>query len=571
MQLPSNLRHILSVVAMFAVILVGCDSGGSGGGSDVPEPSITGVSPTEGAIGTELTLEGSDFETGANVTVDGVAASSVTVESPTRLFAVVPSGITTETPVDVTVLNNESKTASEADAFTAIPPKLSFVNSATRPSGQVGSTVILDGDAFGDVQGTGTVYFNYDESAGTGIAATIQADDDWTNSFIVTTVPSGASDGPVVVETEVGVSESIPFNVTDGASFSPSNINWTQTSSLPTGVSSHDASFAQFENANGDTKRYVYVTGGIDAQDNALTQAIGGELVQQGEVSSWAQVTDLPNSLAHHATVAATRFNSRVDTTGHLYSIGGIDASSNVVSSVNRAQINPDGTLGTWNSETALPQPLHNADAVLFRSAIYVVGGATTGNAPVATVYKAEIDTSGTIGTWEQQQDLPTAIAHHGLVSFGGYLYTVGGNTAAVDPNSNTNSNTRTGAISNGEINLRTGEISGWSANPNELGKSREKHSTLVSGGFVFVSSGIYSAAAQGSSENTYAQINSDGTIGSFSGATGSNTLLSEGGNNLYNQAAVSYTDSQGVAHVLIIGGDDVNVPGNKQADVLYY
>jgi hypothetical protein len=85
------------------------------------------------------------------------------------------------------------------------------------------------------------------------------------------------------------------------------------------------------------------------------------------------------------------------------------------------------------------------------------------------------------------------------------------------------------------------------------------------------VSSGFYSAADQGSSENTYASINSDGTVGEFNGATGSNTLQSEGDTNLFNQAHISYVDNDGSAHVMIIGGDDVNDPGNKQGDVLYY
>lgn len=77
--------------------------------------------------------------------------------------------------------------------------------------------------------------------------------------------------------------------------------------------------------------------------------------------------------------------------------------------------------------------------------------------------------------------------------------------------------------------------------------------------------------AGQGSSENSYAQIFSDGTVDAFGGATGSNTLLSTGGNNLFNQAEISYTDADGMTHVMIIGGDDVKSPGAKQDDVLFY
>ncbi len=59
--------------------------------------------------------------------------------------------------------------------------------------------------------------------------------------------------------------------------------------------------------------------------------------------------------------------------------------------------------------------------------------------------------------------------------------------------------------------------------------------------------------------------------MGEFKGATGDNTLRSVGGVNLFNQAAVSYVDGAGVAHVMILGGDDVNNPGAKVANVIFY
>ncbi len=101
--------------------------------------------------------------------------------------------------------------------------------------------------------------------------------------------------------------------------------------------------------------------------------------------------------------------------------------------------------------------------------------------------------------------------------------------------------------------------------------KSRGKHSALVAGGNVFVSAGLYPGGGNGSSENISAQINSDGSVGSFSGATGSNTLEALGGINLFNHAAIGYVDAAGVAHVMILGGADLNSPGSHQSKVLFY
>lgn len=110
--------------------------------------------------------------------------------------------------------------------------------------------------------------------------------------------------------------------------------------------------------------------------------------------------------------------------------------------------------------------------------------------------------------------------------------------------------------------------------NSSALGKARSKHTALVLGGSLFVSSGLYSglsADVPGSSENIYATINADGTVGTFNGASGSNTLFKAGGSNLFNQAGISYVDASGVAHVMIIGGAKVGAPETKLDNVLYY
>jgi hypothetical protein len=93
----------------------------------------------------------------------------------------------------------------------------------------------------------------------------------------------------------------------------------------------------------------------------------------------------------------------------------------------------------------------------------------------------------------------------------------------------------------------------------------------LAAGGSLFVSSGLYAAAGTGSSENSYAGINADGTLQSFGGATGSNTLQAVGGVNLFNTRGIAYVDGSGVAHVMVLGGDDVENPGQKSTKVIFY
>lgn len=557
---------------LFVIGLFGLASCGDDDELGIPTseiPSISAVTPDEGTVGTELSIAGTNFLEGATVTVGGVASNQVEVTSATQIFAIVPSGITANTALDVTVRNTSGGDDTSPAAFTAIDPVLSFINSATKPSGIIGSTVILEGNAFGDVQGDGQILFS--DGAGGTVEAVISSPDDWTNDFIVTTVPTGAGDGPVVVKTEIGTSNEIDFMIASAATFSPSTINWTLTASLPIAVSGHNANFATVDDAAGVTNNYVYVTGGNNVAGVNTDSVFYGQINEDGTISTWNKATNLPDSTAYHASVVATPFNSKADGSGYLYVFGGTNTSGEAVNSVARASINEDASLNGWEAQTSLPEPLHSLGAVIFRSTVYIAGGATTGDVPVAKVYKSEIDTTGTLGEWQELTSLPAGVAHHGFVTFGGYLYVVGGDAGTISPSDASTASAQSDVLY-ARVNLRTGDLTdaGWTVNPNGMQKARSKHVSLVAGGNLFVSSGLYAGQA-GSSENIFAQILSDGTVDTFGGATGSNTIQSTSGLNLYNTAGVSYIDANGVAHVMIIGGNSVNNPGTKTDNVLFY
>ena len=529
-------------------------------------PAIASISPGEGSISTELTITGDNFMAGAAVYIGDKACNQVEVASSTIIYARVPSGIPVNTLLPVKVKNPTGGEIVLSNAFKAIEPVLTFVNSATKPSGNVGSTVILEGRAFGDLKADGEVLFS--DGEGGSISAIISADD-WTDEFIVTTVPNGAQDGPVLVRAELGESNEIPFKVTAAATFSPSTINWTETTPLPLAVSGHKALSFPVENNDGITSQYVFVSGGRNSEGQASDQVFSGIINANGTISSWTSSTSMPGPRSFHASVAATPFNSKIDGSGYLFVLGGTDSDGDAVSGVYTAALNTDGSLQGWSNARPLPQPLYSAGAVIFRSTIYVAGGASVENTPVTSVYKARINEDGELDEWESMPDLPVGIACHGFVSFGGYLYTVGGETGDVQIDADSQ-NAGTDQIFYSRINLRTGEIGDWAENTYSIGKERSKHSTLVLGGNIFISSGLYSGAG-GSSENAYAEINSDGTIKTFNGSTGNQTLFSTGGSNLFNQAGISYIDSDGVAHVMILGGAKVGSPAIKLDKVLFY
>jgi hypothetical protein len=274
----------------------------------------------------------------------------------------------------------------------------------------------------------------------------------------------------------------------------------------------------------------------------------------------------------------ATPFNALIDTAlaGHLYVLGGIGVSGLPISSVVRASISLDRSIGSWVSETALPVPLYSASASIFRSWLYVVGGATMDSTAVPNVYRAHIQLDGSLGPWETEPSLPEARAFASLVQYAGTMYLVGGDAGIVVPGSASTTATQTGSIYYNPLDLRTGRLAGssWTLNPSTLIKSVAKHTAIVAGGTMLVSGGVYNGSGNSSTEHQSASIMLDGTIGSFGGSTGSQTIggsSGAGGRPFFNHAAIVYVDGAGAAHVVILGGNDITMPSFPVRESYYY
>jgi hypothetical protein len=140
-----------------------------------------------------------------------------------------------------------------------------------------------------------------------------------------------------------------------------------------------------------------------------------------------------------------------------------------------------------------------------------------------------------------------------------------------VSPTQATTSGSELSATYLARVNLRTGDLAtgGWSQ-LSSMSKGRSKHNTVVGGGYLFTTSGVY-AGNPGSSENTYSQINADGSVTSWQGATGTNTISTLLGYDVYNQAAISFVDASGRGHVLVLGGAKRQLAGRASSAVVYY
>lgn len=574
-----------SVVRLFALPLLlgglvacGGDDGSTDPANEPDVPSVTGVSPAQGTSGTEVRVDGGNLSSNSEVFFDDLPSPRVELEAGS-LFALAPAGLQAGATYDVRVVNtlgSVSAADTAAAVFEAIAPADLRVNGVTKPQGLEGMTVIIEGKAFGDSLdlSEGAVFFEGSDGAPLG-AAIEDPENDWTDGFIVTSVPQAIADtSKIWVETALGASDSVDFRILQSGQFSPSNIEWTPTTSLPAPLQGLGAAFVPVEGGPSPAN-YIFVYGGADADNTARTAVYRNTVLQDGSLDgAWSEMVALPEGRAYQATAAATAFTAALDTTetvGVLYALGGVNADGSNVGTVQLARISPDGSLGAWMTTTPLPEELHSADAVLFRGYMYVAGGAGNDDAARSKVYRAKVGTDGALEDWTEMDDLPVSVAHRAFVNFGPFLYWVGGETGQSAPVSSTRTGTETAEVFLARLNLRTADIGaeGWTTTES-MAKSRSKHSTVFAGGALFTTSGIF-AGEPGSSENTFANLRSDGTLEPWQGATGAETIAAELTISLYNQALVTFIDQDGTGHLLVLGGADIGSEGTPSDFVVWY
>ncbi|MEN8376130.1 MAG: IPT/TIG domain-containing protein [Gemmatimonadota bacterium] len=559
-----------------ASLVMGAAACGDDGSDPIAvPPQLVSVSPLVGTSGTEVRIDGQGFDaTDVSVFFDDIQSPRVALEGG-AVFALAPAGLTLGTTYDIRVVNRGTGSAVLDSVFTVVAPEAFRINGVSRPTGLRGMTVIIEGASFGDSLdlAQGSVLFRAGD--GSAVAAPIlDQNQDWNDSFIVTQVPQTTADTSLVwVETATGASDSIEFRIIQSGVFSPSLINWTQTTALPQPLQGLGAVFVPIEDG-AMPANHIFTVGGADTLNVATTSVYTATVQESGALTGgWNMATPLPQARAYHTLAAATAFTAALDTTttgGILYAIGGVDDAGATSADVWMAQIGLDGSLGSWVPASTLPQPLHSASASLFRGFLYLTGGADSLHAATGVVYRAAIAEDGSLGAWESIGTLPGPRAYHAQIGFGPFLHVIGGDAGTTDPVTAGLTGSETSAVHFARISVRTGDLSGgWSATQS-MSKARSKHSAIFGGGALFATSGVY-AGQPGSSENTFASLNNDGTTDSWNGATGSEIIEVEIGISLYNQAAVTFLESDGTGHVLVLGGASRSAEGQASDAVVFY
>lgn len=218
---------------------------------------------------------------------------------------------------------------------------------------------------------------------------------------------------------------------------------------------------------------YLYVMGGYNG--SVRNTVYYAPINTDGSVGSWTAST---NTLPHGAH-AGTGFAHN----GYLYYMGGVNFGT-TYNTVSFAPINGDGTIGTWTNSTSMPDNRRRASTFVANNRVYVLGGQDISNTFQSTVMYADLNTDGTVGTWSvSSKTLPEARLSGGAAYANGYGYYIAGN----------NGSSPTSTVFHAKINS-DGTTGDWTTATNSLPQARDALMSVVNNGYLFVMGGANSS-----------------------------------------------------------------------------
>ena len=164
------------------------------------------------------------------------------------------------------------------------------------------------------------------------------------------------------------------------------------------------------------------VSGALDEYAN--TPGVSAAEIGAGGLSTWAAVAPLPAPRALSATAYLA---------GTAYVIGGTSDTESATATVYTGAPDPaTGTIDAWMLADALelPAPRNGATVITVSDGLIVFGGANEFYEPQTTVWKATLQSSGSLGPWEEMAPLPEPRANAAAALVGDSVWIWGGRDA---------------------------------------------------------------------------------------------------------------------------------------------
>ncbi|MHC1733387.1 MAG: choice-of-anchor D domain-containing protein [Bacteroidales bacterium] len=227
-------------------------------------------------------------------------------------------------------------------------------------------------------------------------------------SFTVTFDPSAEGTRSAVINIANSDSDENPYTFAiQGTGITVSPTGWQYTSNLVTPRYMHGV--ARWGNN-------LYVLGGEGSGAAILSSIERTTINPDGSLSAWQIIGQLSS---------ARRYLKAIAVDGLLYVVGG-DTSTGRVNTVEYAVINPDGTLGDWQSTSSMLTARTNFGLTAANDVLYAIGG--QGSTSLSSVEYAPILPDGSLGVWQPTTGLNIARQGTDAIAVNGYLYIPSGN-----------------------------------------------------------------------------------------------------------------------------------------------
>lgn len=194
-------------------------------------------------------------------------------------------------------------------------------------------------------------------------------------------------------------------------------VSVTPDASLPYSIASH-----RIVEYNGN----LYILGGSGIGDVDHDQILTSEIQADGSLSSWQETnTKLPHKILWHSVAQK---NNRI------YLLGGANGQPRQsTNKVYTSTINQDGSISDWIETTSLPLPLDSGEAFIYGDKIYFLGGISRVPSSIfqSKVYYATIDqNTGLLSSWLETTSLPEGRAAFNLITNKGKILVIAGTTS---------------------------------------------------------------------------------------------------------------------------------------------
>ena len=324
--------------------------------------------------------------------------------------------------------------------------------------------------------------------------------------------------------------------------------SWIQSGTTPIAVSHNDS--AVYNN-------YVYIIGGRQhvagiMQSTVLSSVYYAPINDDGTLGSWQSTTSLTTGRWRHAAIAYA---------GHIYVLGGMATTSTAdptLSSVERATLNSNGTVSAWDVDSS-DSSFSRADisAFAYNGMICMSGGVTYPDATITNLVRCGfLDTDRNLTSWSTNQALATARQNHSFIESNGYIYAVGG----------WNGTERTAEVISARIHYGGyGSLTNYTVDTGgNFANARKLHGSVAYNGYLYVVGGCINSSCGTSTTQTtniisYAPINADGSIGTWS-----NTSTTFTGNRM-RPLVFAYNN-----RMYVMGGRNYEATGQDRDDIRY-